>query len=85
MKRVLILGSFVVGNFAILIISFLFLTIYTTKQSTASSSAPLPVETQPDPSYESFATMPAPTSAPTFQVVAADDSFTAHGPGLLAW
>ena len=72
MKRVLILGGFVLGNFSILIISFLFLTIYTTKQSTAVSSEPLPIVAQPEPSYESFSALPVTNSAPSFQVVAAD-------------
>ncbi|MCL4397514.1 hypothetical protein M1403_00555 [Patescibacteria group bacterium] len=41
MKKLFLFAGFVLGNFSILLLSFLFLTIYTTKGSTAADTAPL--------------------------------------------
>jgi hypothetical protein len=54
-RKLLIVSSFVLGNFSILLISFLFLTIYTTKGSSADSLKPLEIEAQLTPDYSAYA------------------------------
>ena len=72
MRKILVFSSFVLGNFAILVVCFLFLTVYTTKQSTATSAAPLETINQPIGQYSLFAALPTGSSQPNFQIVAAD-------------
>ncbi len=57
-KKLLLLSFFVLGNFSILLIAFLFLTIYTTKSSVAESSQPLEVVSEALPSSVSFVVQP---------------------------
>ncbi len=40
-KKLIILSGFVLGNFSILLLAFLFLTVYATKTSTAADSSPI--------------------------------------------
>ncbi len=71
MKKLVLFFSFVLGNFSILLIAILALTIYTTKDSTAAASLPLENLNIVQESYQDYRATPD-ISVPSAMIVAKD-------------
>lgn len=72
MKKLLLFFSFVLGNFSILLISILALTIYTTKDSTAAAATKPENLNIVQESYNAYTATPDIASIPTAMIVAKD-------------
>lgn len=62
-KKLLLLSFFVFGNFSILLTAFLFLTVYTTKNTAAAATVPLEVVVQTPSVDQNFIVQPTPPIA----------------------
>jgi len=71
-KKLLLFFSFVLGNFSILLVAILALTVYTTKDSTAAASQPLENLDIIQVSYDSYAATPDILGTSTAMIVAKD-------------
>lgn len=72
MKKLLLFVGFVLGNFSILLIAILALTIYTTKDSTAAASQPVENLNIVQESYNTYTATPDIAAAPSAMIVAKD-------------
>lgn len=72
MKKVLLFFGFVLGNFSILLMAILALTVYTTKDSAAAANTPLENVTAVMDSYDTFNAVPNTLGASSAMIVAKD-------------
>lgn len=72
MKKVLLFFSFVLGNFSILLVAILALTIYTTRNSAAATNTPLENLTMIQESYNAYTATPEILGVSSAMIVAKD-------------
>jgi hypothetical protein len=71
MKRALLMASFIIGNLSILIVAMIFLTIYTTRSSSADTPTDLVLES-PESNYAVVGTSISLPSALSGQIIVSD-------------